>query len=288
MTRSNRAAPTFEDALWFDSLSMRAARPPVIRGTAGDDVLIGTRGNDRFNANEGGDDFLRGGGGNDKFAFGDSYTDADVVYGGGRKDVIFINNMGANQDIKLNHANLRGVEFIKLSQGTFYITLEDAGQDLHIKAVGAASRLFVDGSRMSIGAVRLSGGISSDTLIGGDGDDRLLGGANNDVLHGGKGNDTFVYQRRSDSDYFFGPDTISDFSQEDKIVLPTRYEDVDDYHLGATPGRVGDIIVSVDEFKEITTLEIFLDADSKPDMIIDINGLYVGLQVVNSSEIVIG
>ena len=57
----------------------------------------------------------------------------------------------------------------------------------------------------------LIGGTGNDSLKGGAGNDYLEGGEGNDILTGGKGSDLFVYTA--------GKDTITDYSEYDKISL---------------------------------------------------------------------
>ncbi|WP_317028641.1 VCBS domain-containing protein [Acinetobacter towneri] len=61
---------------------------------------------------------------------------------------------------------------------------------------------------------RLEGGIGNDILYGDAGNDILIGGIGNDTLTGGLGADTFVWGA---TDNVTQTDTISDFSQGDKI-----------------------------------------------------------------------
>jgi Ca2+-binding RTX toxin-like protein len=54
----------------------------------------------------------------------------------------------------------------------------------------------------------------NDVLDGAGGNDILIGGSGNDMLTGGTGNDRFVFDER-----YFGTDTITDFSGNDRIDL---------------------------------------------------------------------
>lgn len=62
----------------------------------------------------------------------------------------------------------------------------------------------------------LYGDNSNDIIEGLAGDDILAGGAGNDTLTGGAGTDYFIFSPSE------GIDTISDFSQQDQIVIDER------------------------------------------------------------------
>jgi Ca2+-binding RTX toxin-like protein len=66
----------------------------------------------------------------------------------------------------------------------------------------------------------LNGGADADTLNGGDGNDSLNGGRGNDRLTGDGGADRFVFESGAAfTRNGLGVDTITDFSEDDKIVL---------------------------------------------------------------------
>lgn len=135
-------------------LDLRAHPDREIRGTDGDDVLLGTPGKDLIDAGAGddmvygreSDDLILGGAGDDLLIGGDG---RDVIHGGAGNDRLF---GGDGDDVLLG----------------------EAGDDI----------LFGEGGRDS-----LLGGDGNDVLSGGDGDDRLFGEAGNDVLSGDAGKD---------------------------------------------------------------------------------------------------
>ena len=156
--------------------------PNVIRGTKGNDKLVGTdegdkviglKGNDKLFGKDG-DDILLGKGGKDKLigASGD-----DKLVGNGGNDKL----KGA-----AGHDDLIG----------------GGGKD---KLVGGG------------GNDDLNGGGGRDNLIGGGGRDTINGGAGGDKLTGGKGSDTFVFDKSA----FKGVDKITDFAkgQKDKLDI---------------------------------------------------------------------
>ncbi|MDV7341796.1 calcium-binding protein, partial [Terasakiella sp. A23] len=126
----------------------------VLRGTPGEDELIGDDGNDKI-IGKAGDDILNGGAGNDKIIGG---AGDDTLSGGDGNDRL---NAGSGND--------------QLDGG--------AGNDK--LAGGAGDDTLVGGQ----GNDRLSGGSGDDVLNGGAGKDVLSGGKGDDVLNGGAGND---------------------------------------------------------------------------------------------------
>ena len=145
-----------------------------IRGSAGDDTLIG---DDNANVIYGsaGKDHIEGGGGNDMIYSGGGYDSIDgglgvdtLSYADSWSNVVV--NLGtgigkygsASQDTIINIENLNGSKFDDILTG-------DAGNNV------------------------LNGAAGSDTLHGAAGNDVLIGGAGADVLDGGDGVDTASY-----------------------------------------------------------------------------------------------
>ena len=130
---------------------------------------------------------------------------------------------------------------------------------------------------------KLYGWDGGDNLNGGAGNDDLTGGSGADVLTGGPGADTFIYETASDSTVS-APDLITDFSsaEHDRIFLQGVDADTTTpgdqaFHLGATPGHTGDIVVSYDAVHNKTTLWLYTDPDANPDMRITLLGDHSGL-----------
>ncbi len=73
---------------------------------------------------------------------------------------------------------------------------------------------------VAIGDDTISTGTGDDVLTGGVGNDILKGGAGNDTLTGGAGSDRFVFNIGVQfNKQTIGIDTITDFTQDDEIVL---------------------------------------------------------------------
>ncbi len=184
------------------------------QGTASDGAILdGGAGNDTLTTSAA-PDTLFGGDGDDRFVISTVAPGAgSVATGGAGIDVVVVT--GISSHIVLDF--LSEIENVRVQAATsgFDLALGDAslvaGGTLDVAFDtgfdGAASALRFDGSAEVDGFLRLTGGLSSDTLTGGgladtisggggddvlagSGDsDRLFGGAGNDVLAGGLGND---------------------------------------------------------------------------------------------------
>src|SRR3569623_3631946 len=88
-------------------------------GTAGDDTLTGTSGNDVFNMGQGGNDTVSGGDGNDIFRFSGTFASGDSVDGGTGVDQLQLDgDYSAEQNI--NSTQLSNVEIITVAAGHSY------------------------------------------------------------------------------------------------------------------------------------------------------------------------
>jgi Ca2+-binding RTX toxin-like protein len=130
---------------------------PTLIGTAGDDVLKGTRGPDVIWAGDG-DDTVQAGAG------------ADLVCGGDGNDFI---HLGRGSDRSKGGVGSDGI-------------FGGAGADVLVGEKGA------DGLSGGPGRDVLRGQRGHDVLSGGDGDDRLAGGPGSEILNGGDGDDRLL------------------------------------------------------------------------------------------------
>lgn len=135
----------------------------TIYGTAGNDRIQGTTGNDLIYTFEG-NDTIDGGVGNDCIISGPGN---DTINGGVGNDVI---DAGAGNDI------------VRAGVGNDRI-LGGSGED---KIYGDVGNDYIEGND---GNDQLWGGVGNDTLIGGLGNDSLDGEVGNDTLQGGDGID---------------------------------------------------------------------------------------------------
>ena len=145
-----------------------------LKGTSGNDVIVGTAGKDKIEGGSGDDvicglgkdDELEGGKGNDRLFGGDG---ADKLKGGDGNDLL---------DGGIGNDKLEG----------------EKGDDTLLGGDGNDELKGGDGIDLlngGIGNDKLSGDKGNDTLFGGDGNDDMDGGDNNDTLTGGIGADKF-------------------------------------------------------------------------------------------------
>src|SRR6516225_9687322 len=110
----------------------------AIRGTAADDHLTGTSGNDEFDLWQGGNDTVDGGGGNDLFRMGAALNAGDKIDGGAGHDEMILNG-DYSAGLVFNADTITNIEVLNLSGGHSYnLTLNDGniatGASLLVKA----------------------------------------------------------------------------------------------------------------------------------------------------------
>ncbi|MFN3847026.1 MAG: calcium-binding protein, partial [Paracoccaceae bacterium] len=200
---------------------------PMLRGSSGDDLLIGTVWADDIDG-DAGDDNIDGRDGDDVISGGDGH---DHLLGGAGHDTIF---GGRGNDILMGQD---GDDHLFGGDGDDSL-FGGAGDD--ILDGGAGNDLLDGGSGNDIllgdaGHDTLIGGDGDDVLDGGDGDDLLLDGAGRDVVLGGAGDDTVLAATDGEDDWFFGgegSDTI-DYSATIQGVV------IDLAHGMATGDEIG-------------------------------------------------
>ncbi len=162
-----------------------------IIGGAGNDIVSGGLGADRFHLENGGNDNINGGGGNDLFYMGAALTAADQIKGGLGYDVVILDG-GA--PVTFSATTMGGVEEIDLTAGHSYSLTTDsatvafnAGMLVDASALGAGDTLTFNGAAEIKGFFDIIGGAGNDVITGGqDGDyiDLSVGG-NDTVTLGG-------------------------------------------------------------------------------------------------------
>ena len=176
----------------------------LLVGDAGDDSLSGGAGNDRLVAGAG-NDTLRGGDGDDSFSFDGVRVPTSIIDGGAGTDKLVVTD-----GLDLTHATVVDVEQLT---GSGTVTLTAAQLASLSQVNGVNIQLGGSGNTLSLGAVALSPSISvrlssfdvnltgqtgvlgtaqDDVITGGSGNDRLLGGRGVDVIDGGAGDDTLI------------------------------------------------------------------------------------------------
>lgn len=200
-------------------VDLRAAAAEEIKGTDGDDVLIGTPRSDVINAGAGndivytreGNDIVYGGSGDDRLVGG---AGDDILFGGPGNDIIF---GGAGNDTLFGEAGndiLYGEDdndLIVGGEGDDFAS-GGLGNDIILGGAGNDTLQGDDGNDTidgEDGNDHIDGGAGNDRLIGGTGNDIATGGEGNDRIGGGAGNDTLGGEA--------GDDTIQGDEGDDEI-----------------------------------------------------------------------
>lgn len=171
----------------------------LIRGTGGDDHLIGTNYADTMSGG-GGDDILEGRSGDDWL---DGGLGADTLDGGSGSDTLYGYYAGEGEfEYEIGNAfrapdtvryDWADSDLVAALDGVAFLAGRVPAIDtlVHIANLWAgAGDDYIAGSAA---ANELRGGAGADTLRGLDGDDTLWGQGGNDRLEGGAGRDTVVY-----------------------------------------------------------------------------------------------
>ncbi len=244
-----------EPAKVEDSKPVEAPVKKVIEGTALNDTLGGTTGNDTVLGHNGQDvlnggtgndtldggrneDVLNGGEGNDSLFGG---VNADTIQGEAGNDIVYGDVAALTAAIAAGNDNVYGGDGSDtiFGDGESMVTAQ-GGKD-YLWGGNGDDVIYGDAKSLAAGSAGgkdvLYGDDGNDTLYGdgatsdasAGGDDKLYGGKGNDVLHGGGGNDLFVFEGKG-----FGNDVIADFSRaegnRDKIDLSqmkVAFEDLD-------------------------------------------------------------
>ena len=123
-------------------------------GTAGDDNLAGTSGNDVFNLSQGGNDTANGKDGKDLFKLKGTFNALDSLNGAGGQDTLVLEGdyLGG---VTCLASTMTGIESIKLVQGFDYtLTLDNAN-------VSAGSGLTISAKQLGAGDVLNFNGVAT-------------------------------------------------------------------------------------------------------------------------------
>jgi hypothetical protein len=162
----------------------------IIRGTEGDDELIGTNRADLIIG--GGNDTIRGRGGDDEIESGpgddtiDGDMGDDIILGGDGNDLI--TGGKGHDDIDAGD----GDDFVQAGAGNDDVSGGDGndvliGQRGNDEIDGNAGDDVIEGKQ---GADDIDGGSGDDMIMGGSGVDNIDGGSGDDMIEGGGGPDT--------------------------------------------------------------------------------------------------
>ncbi len=233
------------------------AQPNIINGNDAANTLDGGDGNDALYGH-GGADTLIGGVGADRL---DGGAGADSMSGGVGNDVYWVDDPG---DVVIENAK-EGTDTVN---STVSYGLTANVENLTLTA-GA-------------GAIDGTGNDLNNVIVGNEGANHLAGGLGQDTLTGGGGADVFVFTAPGDS-ATAKPDTITDFtSGQDLIDLSAIDADTalsgdQAFHLGATAGHTGDIVVSYDAVHGRTVVDLHVDGNASVDARIWLTGDHSGL-----------
>ncbi len=239
-----------------------------VYGTAFNDNLVGDANRNDIHGGDGGDTIVGGAG--DDVLFGEGGD--DVLLGGPGDDIL---DGGAGRNYT-SYSDAPSAVAIDLNITNSYQGTGGAGSDWLINIQDVFGSAFNDTIVGDNTNNHIFGWTGGDTLNGGGGADDITGGAGADVLTGGSGNDTFYFDALSDSTVA-APDLITDFSPGDRIYLSNIDADTSTpgdqpFHIGATPGHTGDLVISYDGVNDKTTLWLYVDSDTTPDARITLLG----------------
>jgi len=257
-----------------------------------------------------GANFLTGGSGDDGFFFGQfRFTPNDFVNGGGGSDQLGLQGsyLGASA-INFGAGQVTNVEFIVLLSASdnrfgafggivnYDLTMHDsmvaAGQSMVIQAntLRAGETFIFNGAFENDGSFRIFSGAADDFIVGSQNADEIWGGAGNDfivgtggadILRGGAGNDTFSYREITDSTPG-ARDQILDFASGDLISLAALASNTGggNFTFIGDGAQTGARQVQVSQTGNQATVNVYLDGDANPDMVIDVTllgGLVLGI-----------
>ncbi len=181
-----------------------------IYDTAGDDILVGGRGDDIFRIYGGGSEILNGHGGDDHFVFHGSLDSTDYIEGGYGYDSVSISG---DTTAAFASGMFTGIERVNFAAGYDYNIAfgsdasEGSGDDALVISGDTlnADDTFVIDASMVAGEVRIYASAGDDLLYTGGGDDYVFddrGG--NDTVMTGAGNDVVYDLGGGDDNYELG------------------------------------------------------------------------------------
>jgi VCBS repeat-containing protein len=190
-----------------DNTLYALGRSSVLAGGVGNDLLVGSLGDDSYaiNAGDGQDTLINEDGGLDTLVLGAGVSVQDVHLNyvlTGLDTSDFVIDIGASASLTVKDALGKVIEHYRFADGSVYT------HDEMVQMQGGLQQLI------------LGGGAGADVLTGGAGDDRLFGQGGDDMLAGGQGNDRLVGGAGDDA-YLFSPgdghDTVKDTGGHDHI-----------------------------------------------------------------------
>jgi VCBS repeat-containing protein len=183
-----------------------------LAGGAGDDVLLGSPGDDSYLFDRGdGRDCILEAGGHDRLLFGDDILPEDLIVRPQGDDVVLaLKDEGVPFDELADVITLRNF-FTPENKVEEYVFTD--GQVLSYEDISGLFFTDVDDVATFSGSmpriIDAKGG--DDTVVAGSGADQIKGGEGDDLLNGGRGDDTYVFSRGD------GRDVIADSDPADSM-----------------------------------------------------------------------
>ena len=250
-----------------DNAISTGANVDLVNAGLGNDVVSGGDDNDTLNG-EDGQDWLLGGTGADAET---GSTGHDSVWGDAGDDVL---DGGPGDDTIIGGA------------GIDTVTYAGAGSLVWVDLSWIEDQNTYGGGWDTLSGIEnVIGSAFNDRLTGNGAANRITGGTGADELAGGSGNDTFAYAALSDSTVA-APDLITDRSAGDKIDLSAIDADTvtagnQAFHVGASAGHTGDIVLAYDTASNTTSVSLFVNNDTVADALIRLSGNHLGLGVAD-------
>ncbi|MBN1378912.1 MAG: hypothetical protein JXA04_06725, partial [Gammaproteobacteria bacterium] len=210
----------------------------LIRGSQGDDVIMGLSGQD-YLFGEAGDDIFLISGSEDEYDEFDGGTGIDTILGSTGDDTIRVNTFGPDNSVE----NIDG----------------NGGYDV-IGGTEWADSIDLSATTVT-GISAIDGGADNDTIIGSVGDDFLVGNAGNDYLYGGSGSDTYLFGIGDERDYIIEDST--DLTGVDQVLFGNGIDSNDlwfsqvDDDLEVSIIGTDDRVIVNDWFSHANTIEQF-------------------------------
>ncbi len=250
----------------------------VLQGSGWDDVLTGD-GTENGLIGGAGQDWQQGLGGADVLSGGDGH---DSVWGGDGDDAL---DGGAGDDTLFGGAGSDTASYLSALVG---VTVDlSILEDQNTYGAGVDTLVSIENLLGSAQGDILFGTTGANILNGGDGNDVIMSRGGGDLLTGGTGADVFVYTTLTGGTGT-APDRITDFVDASS-VYPSTVHDVIDlsgidantalagdqaFHLGATAGHVGDIVLLFNPPTNQTAIKLYVDGDAVADAVILLDGYH--------------
>ncbi|MDQ2861736.1 MAG: M10 family metallopeptidase C-terminal domain-containing protein, partial [Pseudomonadota bacterium] len=206
----------------------------------------------------------------------------NIIAGGSGSDVIYAIGAGTNtvygrggNDILVGGSGVSyldggpGADTLNGWFGTSYASYRDAKSGIVANLVRPSLNTGDATGDIYLHLSGLVGSNFADTLVADNNGDVLIGGLGADTLVGGSGDDTFVYKTIGDSTPA-GPDLIENFHAGDKIDVSaidanTGLPGHQAFHIGATQGHAGDIVITYDPVNNRTVADLYDNSTGVPD-----------------------